>query len=305
THGNGPQVGHLLVKNELAAHVVPPVPLDWCGAQTQGTIGAALLGALESALAEVLPDEGSPRTPRAHPKRGAGVRAAAPPVAVLVTRTLVAADDPGFARPTKPIGRYVSRDEAARMTAHGQVWEDRGERGWRRVVASPEPLDVLDVGTARTLLDAGYVVVAAGGGGIPVVRRPDGRVEGVEAVVDKDLTAALVAGRIGAEVLVIATDVDQVSTGFGTVQQRDLARVTVTELGAHHAAGEFASGSMAPKVEAAIRFVEGGGRRAVITSLDHIADAVDGAVGTVVEPESDSTRTAPDPDARPPSSADD
>ncbi|MGL5930173.1 MAG: carbamate kinase [Dermatophilaceae bacterium] len=286
THGNGPQVGNLLVKNELAAHVVPPVPLDWCGAQTQGTIGAALLNALEGALAEV-----SPGVSRAHAKGGTRAWAAAPPVAALVTRTLVAADDPGLTRPTKPIGRYVSRDEAARMTAHGQVWDHRGERGWRRVVASPEPLEVLDLATARTLLDAGYVVVAAGGGGIPVVRRPDGHLHGVEAVVDKDLTAALLAGRIGAEVLVIATDVDRVSTGFGTTHQRDLGRVTVGELRAHCAAGEFASGSMAPKVEAAIRFVEGGGRRAVVTSLARIADGVDGHAGTVVEP----TSSAADP----------
>lgn len=264
THGNGPQVGNLLVKNELAAHVVPPVPLDWCGAQTQGTLGFTILDSLDAALAAA----GTPR-----------------PVAALVTRTLVDREDPGFTHPTKPVGRYVDAEAAARMVEHGQVWEDRGERGWRRVVASPEPLEVLDVPAARTLLDAGYVVVTAGGGGIPVVRDADGTLRGVEAVIDKDLTAALLARSLGADVLVIATDVDHAAVGFGTPQQRDLGRVTLSELHDLAATGEFASGSMGPKVEAVSRFVAAGGPRGVITSLTHITDAVDGSFGTVVEPD--------------------
>lgn len=264
THGNGPQVGNLLVKNELAAHVVPPVPLDWCGAQTQGTLGFTILDALDAALAAA----GTPR-----------------PVAALVTRTLVDREDPGFTHPTKPVGRYVDAEAAARMVEHGQVWEDRGERGWRRVVASPEPLEVLDVPAARTLLDAGYVVVTAGGGGIPVVRDADGTLRGVEAVIDKDLTAALLARSLGADVLVIATDVHHAAVGFGTPQQRDLGRVTLSELHDLAATGEFASGSMGPKVEAVSRFVAAGGPRGVITSLTHITDAVDGSFGTVVEPD--------------------
>ena len=165
------------------------------------------------------------------------------------------------------------------------MWEDRGEKGWRRVVASPEPLAVLDVEAARTLLDAGYVVVAAGGGGIPVVREPDGRLRGVEAVIDKDLTAALLGTALDCDVLVIATDVDHASVGFGTPDQRDLGRVTLTELRRLADAGEFGSGSMGPKVEAVSRFVAAGGRRGVITSLTQITDAVDGALGTVVEPD--------------------
>ncbi len=264
THGNGPQVGNLLVKNELAAHVVPPVPLDWCGAQTQGTLGMTILDALDAALAAT---------------------GAVRPVAALVTRTRVSLDDPGFTHPTKPVGRYVDHATAQRMIDHGQVWEDRGEKGWRRVVASPEPLEVLDVGAARTLLDAGYVVVAAGGGGIPVVREPDGRLRGIEAVIDKDLTAALLAAALAADVLVIATDVDHAAVSFGTAAQRDLGRVALTELRELADAGEFASGSMGPKVEAVSRFVAGGGRRGVITSLTHITDAVDGGFGTVVEPD--------------------
>ncbi len=264
THGNGPQVGNILVKNELAAHVVPPVPLDWCGAQTQGTLGFTILDTLDDAL------------------RAAG---AARPVSALVTRTLVDRDDPRFTHPSKPIGRYLDAEGARRMVEHGQVWEDRGEKGWRRVVASPEPLEVLDVAAARTLLEAGHVVVTAGGGGIPVVRDPDGRLRGVEAVIDKDLTAALLARELHVDVLVIATDVDHAAVGFGTDAQRDLGRVSLTELLALADAGEFASGSMGPKVEAVTRFVAGGGPRGVITSLTHITDAVDGAFGTVVEPD--------------------
>jgi carbamate kinase len=264
THGNGPQVGNLLVKNELAATVVPPVPLDWCGAQTQGTLGMTILDALDWALTAVDAER---------------------PVAALVTRTLVDRDDPGFTHPTKPVGRYVDRDQAQRMIGFGQLWEDRGERGWRRVVASPEPVEVLDVEAARTLLDAGHVVVAAGGGGIPVVREPDGRLRGVEAVIDKDLTAALLATTLDIDVLVIATDVDHAAVGFGTARQRDLGRVSFLELRALADAGEFASGSMGPKVEAVSRFVAAGGRRGVITSLTHIADGVAGDHGTVVEPD--------------------
>ena len=258
THGNGPQVGNLLVKNELAASVVPPVPLDWCGAQTQGTIGFVLCNALERALA--------------------GRR----PVAAVVTRTLVDATDPGFGTPTKPIGRYLPADEAKIMIEHGQVWRDRGARGWRRLVASPEPLDVLDAPAVAALLAAGYLVVAAGGGGIPVVREPDGTLRGVEAVIDKDLAAVVLARAVAARTLVLATDVEAAQLGWGTEHPRPLGAVTVAQLRRHAAASEFASGDMGPKVEAACRFVESGGVRAVITSLDRIADAVAGRTGTVV-----------------------
>ncbi|MEO7421832.1 MAG: carbamate kinase [Ornithinibacter sp.] len=262
THGNGPQVGNILVKNELAARVVPPVPLDWCGAQTQGTLGFTILNTLEAAMA------------------GSSTRR---PVAALVTRTLVDRDDPGFTYPSKPIGRYLPRAEAQHLIDHGQVWEDRGEKGWRRVVASPDPVEVLDIGAARTLIEAGHVVVTAGGGGIPVVRDLDGTLRGVEAVIDKDLTAALLARTLHADTLVIATDIDHAALDWGTPQQRDLGRVTVTQMRRYAADGQFASGSMGPKVEAALRFVEGGGTRSVITSLTHITDAVDGGFGTVIE----------------------
>lgn len=262
THGNGPQVGNLLVKNELAAHVVPPVPLDWCGAQTQGTIGYTILNTLEAALRE---------------------QGLEHPVAAVVTRTLVDADDQGFTHPTKPIGRYLPREQAQKLIDHGEVWEDRGAKGWRRVVASPEPHEVLDTHTMLTLLGAGYVVVGAGGGGIPVVRDADGSVRGVEAVIDKDLTAALLARSLDADVLVIATDVEHAVVGWGTPEARDLGTVSLAEMESYAAQGHFASGSMGPKVDAAMRFVRGGGPRSVITALDRIAGAVEGRIGTIIE----------------------
>jgi carbamate kinase len=238
------------------------VTLDWCGAQTQATIGFTVMDTLEPALR---------------------ARGAAHPAAALVSRTLVDRHDPHFRSPSKPIGRFLPREQAQVLIDHGETWEDRGEKGWRRVVASPEPLEVLETHTVLTLLAAGYVVVAAGGGGIPVVRNESGQVHGVEAVIDKDLTAAVLARDVHAEVLVIATDVEHVTVGFGTASERALGRVAPTELESYAANGEFASGSMGPKVEAVLRFVRGGGRRGVITALDHISDAVDGAAGTVVE----------------------
>ena len=262
THGNGPQVGNLLVKNELAAQVVPPVPLDWCGAQTQGTIGFLILDSLDKALAA----------------RGVDRR-----TATVVTRTLVDGDDPGFTKPTKPIGRYLPEDEAKVLMEHGQTWEPRGDKGWRRVVASPEPLDIIDAPAIGLLADSGYVVVGAGGGGIPVVRDPDGSLRGVEAVIDKDLAAAILGPSVGADVLVIATDVDNAVLSYGTPDARPLERVTPARMREYAAAGHFASGSMGPKVEAAVRFVEGGGTRSVITSLQRIREAVHGSAGTIIE----------------------
>jgi carbamate kinase len=255
THGNGPQVGNLLVKNEMAAHVVPPVPLDWNVAQTQATIAFTLADELDAALAA----------------RGLSQRTAG-----LVTRTLVDADDPHFREPSKPVGRFLPREEAQRFLSLGQTWEDRGERGWRRVVASPEPLSVIDSPAIHALAAAGFVVVCAGGGGIPVSDdgRDGGGLRGVEAVIDKDLTAAILAREVDADTLVIATDVPNVMVDFGTPSARPLGRVTADELRELAAAGQFARGSMGPKVDAALRFVEGGGTRSVITSLEHIADAV-------------------------------
>jgi carbamate kinase len=260
THGNGPQVGNLLVKNEIAASVVPPVPLDWCGAQTQATLGFILMNALDDAL------RAKGRTAR---------------TATVVTRTRVDVDDPGFGRPSKPIGRYLSAEEAAPLVDHGETWEDRGDRGWRRVVASPEPREILDSEAIATLVAAGFVVVANGGGGIPVVREADG-LRGVEAVIDKDLGAAILARSVGADVLVVATDVSHAILRYGTPEAEPIGAVDVRRMRALAAEGHFASGSMAPKVEAACRFVEQGGTRAVITDLGNILAAVTGEAGTVV-----------------------
>jgi carbamate kinase len=263
THGNGPQVGNLLVKNELAAHVVPPVPLDWCGAQTQATLGLVLMNALERAMAA----------------RGIERRTAS-----LITRTRVDADDPGFTHPTKPIGRHLTDAEAAVLVKRGETWEDRGEKGWRRVVASPEPLEIVDAAAVTALVDAGFIVVANGGGGIPVIRRYDG-LHGVEAVIDKDLGAALLARTVKADVLVIATDVPAAVLRWGTPEAEPLGRITVTKMRELAAEGHFASGSMGPKVDAACRFVEHGGQYAVITDMQHISDGVAGSAGTVITPE--------------------
>jgi carbamate kinase len=263
THGNGPQVGNLLVKNEVAAAVVPPVPLDWCGAQTQATLGFVLMNALEASLG----------------RRGLARRTAA-----LVTRTLVDADDSGFTRPTKPIGRFLPAEEAAVLVEHGETWEDRGEKGWRRVVASPEPREILDAPAVQALIEAGFVVVANGGGGIPTVRDADGSLRGVEAVIDKDLGAALLARTVAADVLVIATDVPHAVLHYGTPEAADVGTVSVSEMRSYAEDGHFASGSMGPKVDAACRFVEAGGSRAIITDLAHLGDAVRGDAGTVVVP---------------------
>jgi carbamate kinase len=263
THGNGPQVGNLLVKNEIAAHVVPPVPLDWCGAQTQGTLGDILMNALDGALA---------------------ARGLARPTAALVTRTRVDAADPAFAKPSKPVGRYLSAAEARTMIEHGETWEDRGERGWRRMVASPEPLEVLDAPAAVALVEAGFVVIANGGGGIPTVRRADGSLAGVEAVIDKDLGAALLAQAIEVDLLVIATDVAHAVLGFGTPEATDIGQVTLDQMRQYAADGHFAGGSMGPKVDAVCRFVAESGKRGVITDLSSILAAADGRAGTIVTP---------------------
>jgi carbamate kinase len=255
THGNGPQVGNLLLKNDLARHVVPPVPLDWCVAQTQATLGFLIVTALEARL----------------PGRFVGT---------VVTRVLVDAGDPAWRAPTKPIGRYVSEDEAAERIAAGEAWEERGSKGWRRMVPSPRPLEILDRATIVALIEDGAIVVACGGGGIPMVRE-DGILRGVEAVLDKDLTAALLARTVGADVLLIATDVEAAAIGYGTDRQEWLGEIEPDRLQDLLDAGEFAGGSMGPKVQAALQFARDGGR-SVITSLERLREGVEGSVGTRV-----------------------
>lgn len=261
THGNGPQVGYILRRSELSLPEVAPVPIDFAVGDTQGAIGHMFLLAIRNELCR---------------------RGVARPVAALVTQVLVDADDPAFANPTKPIGSFFT-EERARELAVALGWtvaEDAG-RGWRRTVASPIPVGVPEGEVVDALLTAGTLVVAAGGGGVPVVVSADGMLRRVEAVVDKDLTSALLAAELHADVLVILTGVPQVAVAFGRPEQRWLSLVGAAEMEGYLAAGEFGAGSMQPKVEAALRFVRGGaGRAAIVTSPEQLVAAVAGAAGT-------------------------
>lgn len=263
THGNGPQVGAILVKNELARDIVPPVPLDWCVAHTQATIGFVAA----TALARHLDQRGLSR-----------------PVVPLISRVQVAADDPAFAAPTKPIGPYLDDDQVAARQADNrdESYARQGDRGWRRLVASPMPRTSLDLAAIELLLEDGAIVITNGGGGIPMVDTAEHGLEGIEAVIDKDLAAAMLASELGADGLVILTDVQGVAVDYATPEQRWLGEVDVAELRDHAAQGQFRAGSMGPKVDAAIRFAEATGNRAVIAALDDLARAVDGTAGTQV-----------------------
>lgn len=262
THGNGPQVGNLLIQNEAAATLVPPVPLDVCGAETQGQIGYMIQQALRNELAAL---------------------GASRPVVSLVTQVLVDADDPAFSTPTKPVGPFLPREVAEqRMRDQGETWAEIDARGWRKLVPSPQPIGIIETDTIHALLDAGAVVIACGGGGVPVLRRPDGRLQGVEAVVDKDLAAARLALEIHAAALLILTDVPGVAINFGKPNQRFLRRVTLAEMEEHLVREPFSAGSMGPKVRAAYRFVHEGGRQATICALEDALAGVRGDAGTIV-----------------------
>ncbi|HYM39004.1 MAG TPA: carbamate kinase [Thermoplasmata archaeon] len=262
THGNGPQVGNILLQNEEARDLVPAMPLDVCGAESQAQVGYLLAQALHNELA---------------------VRRVERGVVVLVTQTLVDGNDPAFKDPTKPIGPLYTR-ESDLIVKRAKGWklvEDQARGGWRRVVPSPQPIDIIEKDTIRRLVrdGDGHVVICAGGGGIPVVRR-GGRLVGVEAVIDKDLGAAVLARVLGWKVLLIATDVEKIALGFGRPTQRFLEHMTVAEAKKHLAEGQFPPGSMGPKVQAAIDFLETGGEVAVVTDLEHLADAADAKAGT-------------------------
>ncbi|MED5372383.1 MAG: carbamate kinase [Myxococcota bacterium] len=259
THGNGPQVGRILLRSDLClSEDVPPIPVDLAVAATQGEIGLMLQQALTTALAR--------------------------PVTGVLSRVLVDSEDPDFQSPSKYIGPFYVEDEA-RLRAHTLGWtvkEDPG-RGWRRVVPSPKPLEVLDLAAVRLLLEAGHVVLACGGGGVPFVDF-HGRRTPVEAVVDKDRASALLANQLDADELVILTGVDEVMVDFGTPQARALREVDAASLRAHYEAGQFPAGSMGPKVEAVLDFLERGGPSALITSPRSFADALAGRRGTRVHP---------------------
>jgi carbamate kinase len=259
THGNGPQVGAALLRSERASDQVYAQSLDVCDATTQGEIGYLLQQSLYNELQAA----------------GLGVR-----VATVLSQVVVSADDPAMRHPTKPIGPFYSRGDAEeRSRLYGwQVVEDAA-RGYRRVVPSPEPIEVVEEPVIRALLDQGVLVVAAGGGGIPVVRTPDG-LRGVEAVVDKDRASALLASRLGVDWFIISTDADCVYVDYRKPSQRALRRVTAAEMEAYRAAGQFPPGNMGPKVESALRFLEHGGGEVIITSYRHLRAAARGDAGT-------------------------
>lgn len=263
THGNGPQVGRILLQQEAAAPDVPPMPMDVCGAESQGQIGYLLAQALDNAL-------------RA---RGLSQR-----VFPLVTQVVVDGRDPAFRRPTKPVGPTYDEPTAhAIATASGHVFGQVGDDAWRRLVASPAPTGFVEADPMRMVAQSGNVLLAAGGGGVPVVRHRSAY-RGVEAVVDKDRSAAVLAALVEADQLVILTEVARVAVGFGTSDAKELETLTVKEARGLLAAGEFPEGSMGPKVAACCDFVSGGGRRAVIAGLDDAVAAVHDAAGTVITP---------------------
>lgn len=263
THGNGPQVGFILRRSELARHELHPVPLDSCDADTQGAIGYMV----QQALGNELRRHGSSKQ-----------------VVAVVTQVEVDPRSPAFTRPAKPIGTFMDEASARRREREGwTVGEDAG-RGWRRLVPSPEPLRVVELEVIRTLLADGVVVIAAGGGGIPVARRPDGELRGVEAVVDKDLASSLLARGLGADALIISTAVERVCLRYGKPDQQPLDRLTLAEARRYLAEGHFGAGSMAPKIEGIARFIEAGGKRALVTSPESLERAVAGQAGTLVVP---------------------
>lgn len=259
THGNGPQVGAQLLRSERASDVAYSQTLDVCGAASQGEIGYLLAQSLNNEFAST------------------GLKI---PVICVVTQTVVSADDPAMLHPSKPIGPFYSRTDAEekRRSLGWQIVEDAA-RGYRRVVPSPEPLEIVELELIRDLVDDGALVVCTGGGGIPVLRE-DGVLRGVEAVIDKDRASAVLASQLGVDLFAISTDTDFVYVNYKKQDQSPILRATVSELEEHHRAGHFPPGNMGPKVESVLSFLRHGGKEAVITSFEHLADAVKGSAGT-------------------------
>ena len=264
THGNGPQVGFILLRSDMARNVLHQVPLASCVADTQGAIGYQIAQTLRNELRL----QGMDRE-----------------VAALVTQVVVDKDDPGFDHPDKPIGPFMTEAEARQREADDGwvVGEDAG-RGWRRLVPAPAPLEIVELDAIRALLERGTLVIAVGGGGIPVVREPDGRLTGRDAVIDKDAASCVLATELGASVLIKSTSVDKVALDFGTPQQVDIDLMNVAEGRRYLAQGHFAAGSMRPKIEAALTFLEQGGERVIITQPHHLEEALHGKHGTHIVP---------------------
>jgi carbamate kinase len=269
THGNGPQVGHILIRTEEARGKAYELPLDVCVAQSQGETGYLI----QQALPHLLRRNGLDR-----------------PVAVLVTRTVVSRDDPRMQTPSKPVGPFYTRGQAMRLREQGFQLVEDAHRGYRRVVPSPAPLLIVEADVIRRLFDEGVVVIACGGGGIPVFVEADGTMAGVEAVVDKDLASSVLAAAIGVETILDLTAVDSVKLHFGSPQERSLETLTVATAKRYLAEGHFAPGSMGPKIEAAVNFLERGGREVIITLPERALEALEGRAGTHVHPDERSGR---------------
>ena len=260
-HGNGPQVGRILLASETAKEVTPAMPFDVCGAMSQGYIGYHIQQALRFALAQ-----------RNHPV----------PVSTLETQVVVDGDDPGFKNPTKPIGPFYSEEEAKALEKEKgySIKEDAG-RGWRRVVASPIPEKIVEIDAIRRLWPT-TITVSVGGGGIPVIEKADGSLEGVAAVIDKDFGAELLAEEVDADILMILTEVEKVAINFNKPNQKNLGELTMADAEKYIEEGQFAPGSMLPKVQAAMKFIRSNpSKKAIITSLDKAVEALEGKTGTV------------------------
>ena len=262
-HGNGPQVGRIVLQNESASHVTPAMPFDVCGAMSQGYIGYHI----QQGLSKVLRQRGVDKQ-----------------VVTVVTQVVVDKNDPKFQNPSKPIGPFYAKEEAEKIAAEkGYVMKEDAGRGYRRVVASPLPVEIVELDAVKALESAGFVVVTVGGGGIPVIRNDDGTLTGTAAVIDKDLASEKLAEDLDADALVILTAVENVSIHYKKPDQKDLTALTVADAKKYIAAGEFAPGSMLPKVEAAMKFAQSkSGRLCIITSLEKAVDALNGAAGTTV-----------------------
>ena len=264
THGNGPQVGFILRRSELSNHELHEVPLDYCGADTQGSIGYMFQQALQN---EFL-------------KRGIDKKAV-----TVVTQTVVGRNDPAFQNPTKPIGSFM--DEAAahdKMAKEGWTMVEDAGRGWRRVVPSPIPQRIVEADAIQSLIKHGFVVVAVGGGGIPVLENPAGDLVGVEAVIDKDFGSSILATMINADLFLISTAIEKVAINFNKPNQQWLDQITVAEAKKYLEEGHFAKGSMLPKIQAILKYMENGGKKALITDPEHIPDALQGKTGTWIVP---------------------
>ena len=262
-HGNGPQVGRIVLQNEYAASVSPAMPFDVCGAMSQGYIGYHMQQGLEKVLRH----------------RGSSKR-----VATVITQVVVDKNDPKFQNPSKPIGPFYNEEEAKKIASEkGYTMKEDAGRGWRRVVASPMPIEIVELDAVKCLIDGGFIAITVGGGGIPVIRNEDGDYVGTAAVIDKDLASERLAEDSDADALVILTAVEKVCINFGKPDQKELSVMTVDEARQYIAEGHFAPGSMLPKVEAAVKFVTSKpGRKAIITSLDKAVDALEGRAGTTL-----------------------